>query len=667
MAQRYGLFDSTEIVQTIDGYPQGNRAETADFFAKYFSNFISNGVFAKPSTNFMVLSKNGLTVTVKAGCCFINGYMAWDSEDEDHTFAKDSTTHNYYLVQRMYLPDGMITKTWLTDPDVSSLPVRTATTYDLVLARVSIAANVSEVTDSMITDYRFDTDMCGIVHGLIDQLDTSDLAHQLNSAAQEFIAAAENSLVTWQGTFDQWFNAVKGQLSGDAATALEATKTARTYAVSETAADTSAKTAPLDGYYLAPGQTVYVRFVNAVPGGSTLNVNGTGDIPIHNRGQAITGADIPAGAVAALVYNGTAYDLLNAVVSAAGVKYITASGTSAVVANTADGQPVELKDGDRFSVDFINEVADGATLNINNLGAHPIIDNYTGDAIVLGDISAGYIGDIMYEDGRFVLLNAHRAATTPTGYQMFTANDTFVVPARVTSIRVSACAAGVSPYAGEGVVNQVYNVEPGQEIPLTIGNGNTIIGDLITLIAGASSASTPTTKLGYATGYSGGNGYSSGGHGGYFGYGGGGGGNTAMMSSTGGGGGGGDGGNGANGATGGYTDSSYGAGGKGGGTTGGAGGKSSNKNGSANGSDALSGSPIYAGGVATTYCNAGGAGSLYGAGGGGGANTFSSNGNYGGGGGAGGYGAGGGDSGRSNAKGTPSNGMVLIEWGGTVA
>lgn len=683
MAQRYGLFDSTEIVQTIDGYPQGNRAETADFFAKYFSNFISNGVFAKPSTNFMVLSKNGLTVTVKAGCCFINGYMAWDSEDEDHTFAKDSTTHNYYLVQRMYLPDGMITKTWLTDPDVSSLPVRTATTYDLVLARVSIAANVSEVTDSMITDYRFDTDMCGIVHGLIDQLDTSDLAHQLNSAAQEFIAAAENSLVTWQGTFDQWFNAVKGQLSGDAATALEATKTARTYAVSETAADTSAKTAPLDGYYLAPGQTVYVRFVNAVPGGSTLNVNGTGDIPIHNRGQAITGADIPAGAVAALVYNGTAYDLLNAVVSAAGVKYITASGTSAVVANTADGQPVELKDGDRFSVDFINEVADGATLNINNLGAHPIIDNYTGDAIVLGDISAGYIGDIMYEDGRFVLLNAHRAATTPTGYQMFTANDIFVVPARVTSIRVSACAAGVSPYAGEWIENQVYNVTPGETIDLTIGTGNTVIGNYATLTAGSYTGSSPSTKLGYATGYAGGtagnynNGGGRGGHGGKYGYGGGGGGGSSRASSNsisygGGGGGGGRGGNGSNGGAssasfmGGGTPT----GGAGGGDAGGAGGGSSTNY---LGQNALNGTPIYAGDPAVF---GGGKGSIYGAGGGGGCTgTYEVPQGPGGGGGAGGYGAGGGQRGTLNLSnnpsnsptyGTPSNGMVLIEWGFTL-
>ena len=679
MAQMYVLFDSTEIVETIDGYPRGNRAETADFFAKYFSNFISNGIFAKPSTNFMVLSKSGMTVTVKTGSCFINGYMAWDSEDEDHTFTKDAVAHNYYLVQRMYLPDGTITKTWLTDPDMSSVPIRTATTYDLVLARVNVPGNTSEVTDSMITDYRFDTDMCGIVHGLIEQLDTSDIANQLNAAAEEFIAAAETSLVTWQGTFDQWFNSVKGQLSGDAATALEANKTARTYAVCETAAETSAKTAVLDGYYLAPGQTVYVRFINSVPGGATLNVNGTGDIPMYNRGQAITGADIPAGATAALIYNGERYDLLNAVVSAAGVKYVTASGTSAVVVNTPDGLPVELKDGDRFSVDFVNEAAAGATLNINGIGAYPIIDNYTGATIVKGDIPADYIGDIMFEGGKFLLLNALRVSGTPTGSAFFTQNGTFTVPNFVTSIRISACAAGISPYAGEGIVDRVFNVTPGQIIELTIGTGNTIIGDLITLIAGTVASSTPTTKLGYATGYKGGNaGYTLeignyggiGGYGGFFGFGGGGGGNAAynsngLISGRNGGGGSGAGIGGA-----GKKGSENGSKVAGGGSTGGTGGATHSSRYYSAGGDATQGSLIYNGGAASTGALAGGKGSIYGAGGGGGCNddlnTTTTTYYCGGGGGAGGYGAGGGESKRNGASGTPSNGMVLIEWGGTV-
>ena len=648
MAQRSGLFDSTEIVETIDGYPRGNRAETADFFAKYFSNFISNGVFANPSTNFKVMAQSGLTVVVRPGVCFINGYMAWDTAEETHTFAAASEQQDWYFVQRMYLPDGTITKTWVQDNSGTVLPVRTATTYDLVLAMIRLPSGASNITDSMITDYRYDNSRCGIVHAAVDHIDTTELATQLNRAAEEFIAAAETSLITWQGSFDQWFEAVKNQLSGDAATALEANKTARTYAVCETAADTSAKAAALDGFYLAPGQTVYVRFINAVPGGATLNVNGTGDIPMYNRGQAITGADIPADATAALVYNGERYDLLNAVVSAAGVKYVTASGTSVVVVNMPDGQPNRLEDGDRFSVNFADEVAAKATLNINGIGAYPIIDNYTGAAIVKGDIPADYIGDIMFEDGKFLLLNALRVSGTPTGSAFFTQNGTFTVPNFVSAIKVSACAAGVGRYAGEYLIDQIFNVTPGQIIELTVGAGNTVIGGLSTLIAGTVSSSTPTTKLGYAAGYDGGDQITSSGLygrrgiGGAFGYGGG-----AGCSSSAGAGGAGIGGQGG-------TSPDYNTKGDGGGTTGGDGGSRNE-----NGKDAKSGKLIY-NGADKTY--KGGKGSIYGAGGGAGSSGKDS-----GGGAAGGYGAGCGANGDDTVTADPSHGMVLIEWGGTVA
>ncbi len=672
MAQRSGLFDSTEIVETIDGYPRGNRAETADFFAKYFSNFISNGVFANPSTNFKVMAQSGLTVVVRPGVCFINGYMAWDTAEETHTFAAASEQQDWYFVQRMYLPDGTITKTWVQDNTGTVLPVRTATTYDLVLAMVRLPAGASNITDSMITDYRYDNSRCGIVHAAVDHIDTTELATQLNRAAEEFINAAETSLVTWQGTFDQWFNAVKGQLSGDAATALESSKTARTYAVCETAADTAAKTAALDGYYLAPGQTVYVRFINSVPGGATLNVNGTGNVPMYNRGQAITGADIPAGATAALVYNGERYDLLNAVVSAAGVKYVTASGTSTVVVNTPDGLPVQLKDGDRFSVGFTNEVAAKATLNINGIGAYPIIDNYTGAAIIKGDIPADYVGDVMFEDGKFLLLNALRVSGSPTGSAFFTQDATFTVPNFVTSIRVSACAAGIGRNAGEWIENQIYNVTPGQSIDMIIGSGNTVIGDFITLIAGSYAGSTPSTKLGYATGYDGGNGGRGntnlatilvGGHGGKYGYGGGGGSNGNASLAASGGGGGGIGGNGSSGTFTSNTNGTgvVGGGTSGGGTTGGGGGYYGVSSGYSAGGDARTGKIIYKGGTGTT--TNGGGGSIYGAGGGGGCTKNGT----GGGGAAGGYGAGCGLDGDGNITAEPSNGMVLIEWGGTVA
>ena len=164
MAQRSGLFDSTEIVETIDGYPRGNRAETADFFAKYFSNFIDNGVFTEVSTSFQVLTAGGMNVTVKKGSCFINGYMAFDDEDEVFTL---TAGHTHWFVQRAHLiTGGDITKTWIVDAAEGELPLRDGAYYDLLIAKVVIPAGANSITDEMITDYRYDKTVCGAVTSL---------------------------------------------------------------------------------------------------------------------------------------------------------------------------------------------------------------------------------------------------------------------------------------------------------------------------------------------------------------------------------------------------------------------------------------------------------------------------------------------------------------------
>lgn len=170
MAQRSGLFDSTEIVQDVSGYPKGNRAETADFFAKYFSQFIGNGIYAKPTTNFQVMAENGMTVVVKPGCCFINGYMAFDDEPEYRTFQTSSSAKTYWFIQRAHIvAGGKIEKMWLVDTEAADLPLRNGAYYDLVIARIDVPANATAITDGMITDYRYNEAMCGVVQNVLDQ------------------------------------------------------------------------------------------------------------------------------------------------------------------------------------------------------------------------------------------------------------------------------------------------------------------------------------------------------------------------------------------------------------------------------------------------------------------------------------------------------------------
>ncbi len=345
---------------------------------------------------------------------------------------------------------------------------------------------------------------------------------------------------------------------------------------------------------------------------------------------------------------------------------IAAAGITPLVSNAASGAtnivitenaPETVAANDNYRIFFANEVGAKATLNLGNTGAHPILNNYTGAPIVSGDIPAGYTADIIFDGTSYILLNALVVSGTPTGSAFFTQNGTFTVPNFVTAIKVSACAAGVGRYAGEYLIDQIYNVTPGQIIELTIGAGNTVIGELATLIAGTVSAAVPTTKLGYAAGYNGGDGVNArsyhsgyGGYGGAYGFGGGGAGHKAGSQGYPGAGGGGIGGDGAD-----STSSKVGAGG---GSSGGDGGQQST-----DGGNAKNGKLIYIG--KSIGYKKGGDGSVYGAGGGSGGEA---NIGYGGGGAAGGYGAGcGEDGGDHTTSSDPSHGMVLIEWGGTVA
>ena len=363
-------------------------------------------------------------------------------------------------------------------------------------------------------------------------------------------------------------------------------------------------------------------------------------------------------------------------IAAAGITNLSSSAASGATAITiTENAPDTVAAGDHFRIYFINAVGAGAALNIGGTGAKPIINNYSGTAVVSGDIPADYVADIVYNGTEYILLNAMVVSGTPTGYAFFTSDGSFTVPNFVTAVKISACAAGVGRYAGEYIVDRIYNVTPGQKIDLTIGTGNTVIGSLVTLVAGSVSSALATTKLGYAAGYNGGdggttntntvpNGY--GGYGGAFGFGGGGGGGMIITTASdygypggSGAGIGGAGKSGGNKVTGTIA---------GGGSTGGAGGAGSNDNTlvSTDGGDATNGNLIYSG-VSNGVGTKGGDGSIYGGGGGGGGNCRVENG-HGGGGAAGGDGAGGGTCGGDRATiGQPSGGMVLIEWGGAVA
>lgn len=292
--------------------------------------------------------------------------------------------------------------------------------------------------------------------------------------------------------------------------------------------------------------------------------------------------------------------------------------------------------------------------------------------------------DTIATDAATVKDNMQALIDSPSGgqgtrSQRFTSNGTFVVPAGVTSIKVLACAAGATGTLNKGgrggqCFEGVLPVVAGQNIAITVGSGNTVIGDLLTLIAGMGAPAGVDTMWAKA----GGNGAGVfGGTGGGAGLGGGGGGGcqggesdpylggnggSGLLGSGGGGGGGGK--NGSNlpgrSAYGGAASGAF----AGDGGSGGFGGNHgiAGAAGVATGGNGATSAETFGGG--------GGGGGAMGAGGAGYPGNASSEYSGGGGGGGGGYGAGGGGGGYSGGSnyypcatpGSGGPGIVVISW-----
>ena len=165
---RSGFFNSEIIGYDAENMPVFDRAEEASFFAKYFSQFISNGVFPNPSTNMQVLTDTEMTVKVDIGVCYINGYMGWVETPEKFTIEEsDLQARIDRIVARLDFTDRSI-KLFVKKGVAQGNPVapelqRDYDIYEIALADIRVNANAIEITQENITDLRLNTELCGIV------------------------------------------------------------------------------------------------------------------------------------------------------------------------------------------------------------------------------------------------------------------------------------------------------------------------------------------------------------------------------------------------------------------------------------------------------------------------------------------------------------------------
>lgn len=234
----------------------GDRKYNADNWAEYFALFLCDGVFYSSVDRLRVTASDGMKVRIGKGAAFISGRCYILDADLDVTLdlADGALNRIDRIVIRCDYTERNITAK-VKKGAYSASPVarelqRDADAYELAIADVYVGKGAVTITTANITDLRLNMQMCGIVTGMVEQADTSEIFDQFFAALLEFknVTKAdidawtevqqqafltwteekrgdftswyERSTTAWTSAFTNWFDDIQGMLSGDVATNL---------------------------------------------------------------------------------------------------------------------------------------------------------------------------------------------------------------------------------------------------------------------------------------------------------------------------------------------------------------------------------------------------------------------------------------------------------------
>lgn len=193
----------------IDQNGTPDRAYLAEDFAKYFSTFIGNGVFPNPANQLQVVAvDNNMQIRIKAGLAWINGYMYQNTDD--YILKLDPADGVLNRIDRIALRldflerriKAIVKKGQYASSPVEAILQRDSDAYEIAIGDVYVRAGVISIMQSNITDLRLSKELCGIVHSVIQQADTTEIFRQF----QAWFNEQKN---VHEGDFEKWVNEFK--------------------------------------------------------------------------------------------------------------------------------------------------------------------------------------------------------------------------------------------------------------------------------------------------------------------------------------------------------------------------------------------------------------------------------------------------------------------------
>lgn len=206
MAYKSGFFNDVN----------GDRVYLAEDYAEYFASFIGNGVFPNPSNGCQIIASDGMKVVMKPGKAWIEGYYFVNYDDYNLSFDVadgvlkriDRIVLRYTVLNRDIVP--VVKKGVYASSPVAPTLQRDADAYEIALADVLINNGAISISQANITDQRLNTALCGIVHGTVDQVDTTTIFNQYESFFQTWS-------VEQKQIFEAWFLTIQDVLDENTA------------------------------------------------------------------------------------------------------------------------------------------------------------------------------------------------------------------------------------------------------------------------------------------------------------------------------------------------------------------------------------------------------------------------------------------------------------------
>lgn len=193
----------------------GDRKYNADTMSKYFVGLIARGVLQNYKEKFIVKAYENMKVKVPTGKAFFSDGK-WIENTADITLTIDPSDIVLDRIDRIVLrndknEDVRAGTVVLKKGSPASNPLPPSLEdndyiEELSIATIRVKRLVEVISQADITNTIPDSDVCGYVTGLIDQVDTSDLYIQYENAYENFRIESQNA-------FEAWFATVKDKFS----------------------------------------------------------------------------------------------------------------------------------------------------------------------------------------------------------------------------------------------------------------------------------------------------------------------------------------------------------------------------------------------------------------------------------------------------------------------